>query len=330
MALIKCPECNKDISDKAKACIHCGYPIAELSEIKQDIQPKETPKRKEIEKYNKLGDELRAEKKYLAALDCYLKSAELGDAYAQLWIGNIYNRGLGVEIDPSKAFKWFQKAADQSNVDALNNLALMYDQGSSVPRDYDKAIALYKMAIALGNATAACNLGMLYEFAPEGIQSDSMAIQYYEQAISLGTSNGVVYGNLAIIYDLGRGTAVNHSKAFQYYTGAISRGHKNSTIYNNLGVLYAEGKGVEKNYSKAEECYQYAIKLGSQQARKNYEILKKNEKSYRTPPKVCCPSCGSTSIATVNRGYSLVWGFIGSGKPVNVCQACGKKFNPGT
>lgn len=29
MALIKCPECNKEISDKAKACIHCGYPIAE-------------------------------------------------------------------------------------------------------------------------------------------------------------------------------------------------------------------------------------------------------------------------------------------------------------
>ena len=27
MALIKCPECGKEISDKAKACIHCGYPL---------------------------------------------------------------------------------------------------------------------------------------------------------------------------------------------------------------------------------------------------------------------------------------------------------------
>jgi len=24
MALIKCPECGKEISDKAKKCIHCG------------------------------------------------------------------------------------------------------------------------------------------------------------------------------------------------------------------------------------------------------------------------------------------------------------------
>ena len=27
MALIKCPECGKEISDQAKACIHCEYPI---------------------------------------------------------------------------------------------------------------------------------------------------------------------------------------------------------------------------------------------------------------------------------------------------------------
>ena len=27
MALIKCPECGKEVSDKAPACIHCGYPL---------------------------------------------------------------------------------------------------------------------------------------------------------------------------------------------------------------------------------------------------------------------------------------------------------------
>ena len=32
MALIKCPECGRDISDKAKACIHCGYPIPRVQE----------------------------------------------------------------------------------------------------------------------------------------------------------------------------------------------------------------------------------------------------------------------------------------------------------
>lgn len=36
MALIKCPECGKEISDTAKNCIHCGYVIKEES---NGVQP---------------------------------------------------------------------------------------------------------------------------------------------------------------------------------------------------------------------------------------------------------------------------------------------------
>lgn len=32
MALIKCPECGKEVSDKAAACIHCGYPLSNKKE----------------------------------------------------------------------------------------------------------------------------------------------------------------------------------------------------------------------------------------------------------------------------------------------------------
>lgn len=34
MALINCPECNKEISDRAEACPQCGFPIAKKNEIK--------------------------------------------------------------------------------------------------------------------------------------------------------------------------------------------------------------------------------------------------------------------------------------------------------
>ena len=44
----------------------------------------------------------------------------------------------------------------------------------------------------------------------------------------------------------------------------------------------------------------------------------------------CCPKCGSTAIATISRGYSLIWGVLGSGSPRNVCQACGYKYKPGS
>jgi len=39
MALIKCTECDKEISDKAPACIHCGCPMAEITRLPNiDIQ----------------------------------------------------------------------------------------------------------------------------------------------------------------------------------------------------------------------------------------------------------------------------------------------------
>lgn len=31
MALIKCPECGKDVSDKAQSCINCGCPLAGIN-----------------------------------------------------------------------------------------------------------------------------------------------------------------------------------------------------------------------------------------------------------------------------------------------------------
>ena len=34
MALINCPECNKEISDKAMTCPNCGYPVQEINKPK--------------------------------------------------------------------------------------------------------------------------------------------------------------------------------------------------------------------------------------------------------------------------------------------------------
>lgn len=55
----------------------------------------------------------------------------------------------------------------------------------------------------------------------------------------------------------------------------------------------------------------------------------KGQDTSNTSSSVRCPKCGSYSVATTNRGYSLLTGFIGSGSPRNVCQKCGHKWNPG-
>lgn len=37
MALIKCPECGQDVSDKSTQCIHCGYPLSIQKDSAYDI-----------------------------------------------------------------------------------------------------------------------------------------------------------------------------------------------------------------------------------------------------------------------------------------------------
>jgi len=43
--------------------------------------------------------------------------------------------------------------------------------------------------------------------------------------------------------------------------------------------------------------------------------------------KARCPKCNSTDIGVANRGYNWFWGFIGSGKSMNVCKKCGHKWD---
>lgn len=54
MSLIKCPECDKEISDKVKACPHCGYPFEQPEEAQKveissvNIKMKKENKKKAI------------------------------------------------------------------------------------------------------------------------------------------------------------------------------------------------------------------------------------------------------------------------------------------
>ena len=48
MALIKCPECGKEISDKAGACPHCGCPIGNATQPIQNNDGKSNKGSKKI------------------------------------------------------------------------------------------------------------------------------------------------------------------------------------------------------------------------------------------------------------------------------------------
>jgi TPR repeat protein len=63
-------------------------------------------------------------------MEWYQKAAEQGNAVAQFNIGYLYEYGLGVQKDQSKAMEWYKKAADGGYIEAkwrLDELELQGD-----------------------------------------------------------------------------------------------------------------------------------------------------------------------------------------------------------
>jgi hypothetical protein len=88
---------------------------------------------------------------YQTALKVWQGQAELGDAEAQNYVGEIYLKGLGTEPDYAKSAQWFDKAAAQGSRRARINLGYQYEQGLGVPRDLARALNLYREASGIDN-----------------------------------------------------------------------------------------------------------------------------------------------------------------------------------
>lgn len=87
---------------------------------------------------------------YATALKVWLPEAQAGNAEAQNYVGQIYERGLGLPPDYATAAQWYRKAADQNYSPAQINLGNLYEKGLGVPRDATEAINWYRRASGTG------------------------------------------------------------------------------------------------------------------------------------------------------------------------------------
>jgi chemotaxis protein histidine kinase CheA len=83
---------------------------------------------------------------YSTALKIWLPQAKEGDPVAQTYVGEIYEKGLGLDPDYQFAAYWYQQAVQQGHSRALINLGHLYEIGLGVERDPRKALNLYRQA----------------------------------------------------------------------------------------------------------------------------------------------------------------------------------------
>jgi hypothetical protein len=86
---------------------------------------------------------------YATALQVWLEPARTGDAAAQYYVGQIYEKGLGAEPDYAAAAEWYRKAADQNHSAAQVSLGHLYETGLGVAKDPAAALHWYRAASGL-------------------------------------------------------------------------------------------------------------------------------------------------------------------------------------
>ncbi len=115
------------------------------------------------------------------AMQWYRQAAAGGSAVAAFNIGVFYDGGFGVAPDPSEAASWYAKAAALGFGRAEYNLALLYESGVGVPRDLSRAEALYRSAASHGVSAANEHLASFRE-PPEPARREAAASSRRERA----------------------------------------------------------------------------------------------------------------------------------------------------
>jgi len=86
---------------------------------------------------------------FSTSLQVWLPQAKDGDPLAEVYVGEIYEKGLGTAPDYAQAASWYQKAADQGFARGLSDLAYLYEQGLGVPKDSLKSLNLYRKSTGI-------------------------------------------------------------------------------------------------------------------------------------------------------------------------------------
>lgn len=202
------------------------------------------------------------------ALKMFHEAAESGQPAAAAFLGDIYEKGDGVEKNQAEALKWYLLAADKGDVSAQFDLGRLY----SVQKNYTEAVKWYGKAAEKGNAAAQVNLGNMYANG-EGVPQDyRQAVKWYRKAAEQGQA--LAQFNLGASYLKGEGVMKDNLEAAKWFQLAAMQGHASAqfamaVLYKNLDPVMAYAWRIvaaNNNHKEARNSLQkYKARLGLSQ-----------------------------------------------------------------
>lgn len=151
----------------------------------------------------------------------YLANKEFADAFNAL--GQIYNQGLGVEVDLARSLMCYDKAHQLGSLSGTINLSTAYRRGDGAPRNYKLAFELADYAAQKMHPKGYYLAGNQI-FKGLGTEQDyEKARIYFEKGAALGNKECIYM--LGVIYMKGYGTEPDYEKSRKHFKSAMDRGH---------------------------------------------------------------------------------------------------------
>src|SRR5882757_8874949 len=183
-------------------------------------------------------DGLLVQRDHAAYLEMIKLSAEQDYAVAESELGSTY----ALNGNLAQAKSWFEKAADQGEVDAQFNLAVMYARGDVPPEnhpDMAKAVPLFRKAALQGHAESQYIVALAYHEAT-GVERDEEECKKWMQASAEQGHSKAEFSIAARHYKTS-----DYKNAFTWFMRAADQ--KLSRAELNVGSMYYVGEGTTKD-----------------------------------------------------------------------------------
>jgi TPR repeat protein len=212
-----------------------------------------------------------------------LLQANKGDKAAEMALGNLYYRGLGVPKDQAQAFRWYMECAKQGDPEAEAYVGAMYANGLGVDRNFENSLEWLRRSSAQGSPRGEFELAVMYlrGFGTQDERGQLMALvsksasQHYAPAES----------QLGVFAYNGNGRTADHHRALRYFLMAAYGNNVVADYY--LAKMYFEGDSVKQDnviaYAFVEQAA-YHEAAGDREEIDQIKDLQKRMKA-KLPPK---------------------------------------------
>lgn len=197
------------------------------------------------------------------ARESLLRMASAGSARAQNAVGNLYNQGQGVEINPELANTWFRKSASAGFVLAQFSLAWNQDHGIGTPVDFALALDNYRRAAEQGHPSAMNNAGVMLERGRGTPVDRKAAFDWHMRAAETGLARGAY--NVGTYLEWGIVGATDRKRALAYYLSAGNTGFPQAQL--KVAQAYEYGWDGNPDKNTAIDWYKRAALQGLEPAK---------------------------------------------------------------